>query len=491
MKKWSNKLNSYVGMLIDAASVGNRNLSMSITPRYETGIQKYLGYDQIALWQVIEELMWLEFLNFIGYANIRISPRQTKQLFHSITTTKQDYVEKNGVGPDLLGKGHDVIALNHLINEVLNCRYVHVPKTSYDKICTGNALMYNMSFRDMIMPAAIELDIAWRNKILEFSETLQMFRSHFQDALPGVIGAWLAVGHDRFLGNIMKADVARKEITGKTTGGIGTSGSMEALGIIGCYENLGVSLKVSSYEEYYQCKMLGLGKPRLSTQIVQPELLTRYFFELVMVSGALANLGEDTRILQGSPVGEIITASSTSSVMAGKEYNPIVAENTAGMQTTIIGEFMKPMQNQISLLQRDLKNSGPARDYMAIPAYVYYQIKNATKLLNSMSVNRERCLENFKRNRYTVMGELLHLSLCVAGMPESHKFVNKKVVPEARGNECTLVDVMDSLEKEDIVARKYWSCVPDEIKYLLLNPEKYTGLAVDIAKRQSKKVLTF
>jgi len=483
-------LEKYVDLIEEAAQQPRRSLSLPMTERYwkNNDIKTFLGYDQLVLWQVVVEIMWLHFLKQIKFADVHIKDKDLKRLF-SITTTMQDEVEKKGVGPKKLGKGHDILALLQLIKMPL----AHMGLTSYDTICTAHALMYAASFQKEIVPAMLNLDRLWREKIAENARVLQMGRTHFQNAIPIMVGFWLSMSHNRFQRNAKKADAACGELTGTITGAVGTSAALKALGIIDCYERSSFSNKASSYEEYFLCNMLGLGEPCISSQIVQPELLTRFFFELVMVSGSLANLGEDARILQGSAIKELQTESSSSSTMAHKDANPVVAENIAGTYTTILSDFMKPLQNQVSLLQRDLKGSGPMRDYTAIPAYVYLQILNETKLLKSMIINREQCRSNFEKDKYYVMGELLHLALNLAGMSDSHEFVNKEVVPYAKKAEVTLVDVVDYLVGKggDSRVRKYWSIVPDETKELLVHPERYTGLASEISYQQSRKKLKF
>ena len=205
------------------------------------------------------------------------------------------------------------------------------------------------------------------------------------------VGFLLAVLHNRFVNSARKAKVVASELPGKLTGAVGTSSAIRALlGDLPCEATL--------------MEILGIPAASVSTQITMPEPAARFFFELVMMSGAMANFGEDVRILQSSQFGELTSASSTSSTMAHKRANPITAEQSSGMHTTVIAEYMKIMLNLVSDLQRDLRGSSPKRSYSAVMVYVFQQLKGVKRILSSVKVDEVRCAKNFQAEGYLVMG---------------------------------------------------------------------------------------
>ena len=238
--------------------------------------------------------------------------------------------------------------------------------------------------------------------------------------------------------------------------------------------------------------MLGLPVAKISTQITPPEGMARFYHELVLLSGALANLGEDTRILQSSQFGEIISDSSSSSAMSHKKANPIAAENVSGMHVTVIAEFLKVSMTLVSDLQRDLRWSNVMRSYSSIAVYVYQQILTAERLLKSMSVDKDRCMENFNEQGNVVVAELLHLFLQREGLPEAHHFVNKEVMPRTPSG-VDLLSTVEHFEKDSAFApisvEMLANLKSSAVVAYLKSPEKYIGDAIVISKREAKNKL--
>jgi adenylosuccinate lyase len=287
------------------------------------------------------------------------------------------------------------------------------------------------------------------------------------------VGLWLANPHNRFVVSSRRADQLSLEMPGKFSGAVGTYASQKAL------------LGRTDGEKILMGK-LGLPVAGVSTQITPPESVARYYHELVLLSGALANLGEDTRILQCSQFREIVSASSTSSAMSHKMTNPISAENVAGMHVSVIAEYMKVAMTLVSDLQRDLRWSNVMRSFCSVEVFAYQQILTAMRLLKSMKVNEAKCLENFRMDSKLVVAELLHLFLQREGIPEAHRFVNEKVIPRAVASGQNLYEVMIDVFDEGGIPEEVWVRLRDSsILPYFIAPEKYIGEAVEIVEREA------
>jgi len=467
------------GIIIVGQRYKKRNLQMPGNVRYQPKqLQPYFGYDQWVLWLMVVELCWLKFLETHQYdAKLSVPfklQNDFEQMFKKMTTTIQDKIERKP------GIGHDINALREMLLDYVQenfgfdqnyiDRYNHFALTSYDTIDTARGLMFSRAFNEQFIPQLKDLDDIWLIKMQEFSEVTQIGRTHLQNALPMLVGLWLAVIHRRFTEVVTQLVIFSRGLTGKASGAVGTSAALVALGIEGKL--------VKNVEKEFIVNFLGLGQPTYSTQIVPPERLTNFLFQHVMLSAVFGQLGEDARILQSSAIGEIKSVSSTSSTMAHKDSNPIAAEQLAGMYTTVVGEFHKILPNLISNLQRDLRNSSPARDYPAVVVYTFQQILTAQRLLKNMNVNASRCAENFHNTRYVIMGELLYLLLARAGMPQAHQFVNQKVTPLIKVSGTNMMATMDKLAEIDQTnVGKYWAEVSAIDKELLVHPESYLGNA--------------
>lgn len=449
------------------------NYQMPGNPRYQPNeLKPFLGYDSWAPWCIIVEYFWMQVLADQGVIPKQdaqyITPEVLEKLLSSITTTQQDEVEK-------ITK-HDILALLELMRRHLPeplHNWLHYCATSYDIISTAYALQAKVTFEKVFWPELVKLDELWRNKIREYSKVVQAGRTHLQTALPVTVGFWLACLHDRFLNSSTRAMDNSLQIQGKFSGAVGTKASQVAL------------MNFIDLDTHLM-KRLGLGHAQVSTQITPPESMARYYFELVLLSGSLANLGEDVRILQSSQFAELTSVSSTSSAMSHKTANPIAGENMAGMHESVKAEFANVTGTLVSDLQRDLRNSSPMRQYSAVMVYLFQQIKTSIRLLRSIGVDEQHCKDNFDVSANLVVAELLHLSLQRCGLEDAHQFVNKEIVPKAKETGQPLHVVMDQWcsNNRTAAAGDAWAQVDREVVKFFNNPAMYIGNAVEIAQKQ-------
>lgn len=464
-----------------AAKRKSRNLFMPGHGRYQPEeLKPFLGYDMWADFLVIVEWFYLITLAKIGfmpagYAAL-LTREQITRLLMRITTTEQDKIEK-------LTKQHDVLALLELLRRGLPKplhRYLHLGLTSYDTICTAYALILRLTFEHVFWPKLKEADQVWREKIKLYAETIQAGRTHLQTALPVTVGSWLANLHHQYVDSARNARELMLRVPGKLTGAVGTSAALKVL------------LNGREKEaETVLMDFLGLKPAEYSTQITPPQSAARFYFELTLLSGVLANLGEDVRILQSSQFGEIISAGSSSSTMAHKKANPILAENVCGLHVNVMAEFTKIMLTLVSDLQRDLRWSSVMRSFSAVMVYGYQQITTAKKLLDSLAIDHDRISENFNREAKLVMAELLQLCLQKQGYAGAPELVNKKIVPAAAKSGNDLPDEMMlylDLE-EDKKLKKAWNLIPANLLELMKRPEQYLGNAVELALTETENEL--
>lgn len=468
-----------IGLLKDAARGNGRNLQMPGDPHYQPlDLRPYVGYDQRAGWRIIVAWFWM--LALAKHGEIppavakHLQPGLLKKLLLSITETKVTALERSKTG-------HDILALLELMRDILPKalhRYLHLAATSYDVICTAYALQTRLVFFDVVLPKAKEVDELWRTHIAAAQATLQMGRTHLQYALPVTVGCWLSVLHNRFIARVRKTAQAALEIPGKFSGAVGTSAALRALVPRGDPEATLLS-------------MLALPSANPCTQITQPEGLESFYHELMLLSAALANLGDDIRHLQASDIAEVITASSTSSTMSHKTSNPVGAEQMDGMHISVRCEFYKAVETLNSTLQRTLVNSSVMRGFSAMLVFTYQQLLTAHRVLKSFSINEARCLENFGRAGNVVTAELLHLSLQQRGFMQAHAFVNQQIVPVALSSGKNIAEVMDEevKKRENRKLRAVWKDVPAHIRHLIANPELYVGDAVHIARGEAGNAL--
>lgn len=468
-------INEAVDLLI---AVPHKNRQMPGDPHYQPKpLQPYLGYDFRAGWLVIVEWYWmsaLAALDIMPEAHAKLlTPTLLKQLLTRISMTHVTKIERT------ITK-HDILALlremKRILPKELHC-WLHLGCTSYDIICTAYALQARWTYFRVVRPQMLEISKLWKQRILEHARTVQLGRTHLQVAQPVTVGLWLGVLHQRFDDSVQKSQALVSLVGGKFSGAVGTKAAIRAL--FGYVDIEGKALE-----------LLRLPPAKLSTQLTQPQDTARFYFETLLVSSALANLGDDVRHLQATEIGEVSTDSSTSSAMSHKDSNPIAAEQADGMHVSVRSEMEKVTQTLNSTLQRVLTGSSVMRAYGAVTVFTYQQMTTTTRILKSFKVREERCRDNMARFGTYVVAELLHLALQQQGFPDAHKFVNKKLLPKARAAGDDLCSAMDVYVRRSRSSqlKTAWEQVPLSIKQKLFRPELYVGDAVEMAEAEATRV---
>ena len=478
MRTLSPDLPEAVEMLVDSSKSSPRNLQMPGEPHYQPkALQPYLGYDQRAGWKILVEWYWLVTLAEVGImpsAHARyLTPKLLKTLLDNITETKITKLERTKTK-------HDILALREYMKRYLPTamdRWLHLGLTSYDIVCTAYALQLQQTFKQVFYPKLYEVDETWRQLIAGLAATLRIGRTHLQYALPVTFGSWLSVLHSRFADTSQTSATLAYKVTGKFSGAVGTKAALMIL--------------TNEDVEQEALHLLRLPPAGISTQIVKPEPMARFYSEVGLLSAALANLGDDVRHLQAAGVEEVISASSTSSTMSHKTANPVLAENIDGMHVSVSGDVGKVQDTVNSTLERDLRYSNVIRSYPSILVYTYQQLETTHKLLKTFKVNKAACQRNFQACAKLVTAELLHLSLQMAGYPNAHQLVNTKIVPRARQSGNDLVTEMEVYLRgsRDKRLKQAWQSVKPEVRERIKRPELYLGRAVRMAKDEARQRL--
>lgn len=158
-------------------------------------------------------------------------------------------------------------------------------------------------------------------------------------------------------------------------------------------------------------------------------------------------------------------------------------------------EFGKVLDTLISEHQRDLVGSSVARDYPIILINLQQQLntllkanKNGVAFLERLSVNKEACQLNFKKNANVILAEPMYIALQMAGYEkDAHELVNRKLVPISQDKNISLVEALEKLMANDKILKNVVKNIPIEIWELLKSPEKYIG----DAKEKSLKIAEY
>lgn len=467
------------------------NTTLPGHPRYQPkNLVPYFGYDynygfvtevEIATMRTLAEI------NIIPLDDIKLLTPDLVQRLMSITTTEVDKVERE------ITK-HDIRAWVRLAQEILPAklrRWVHIPLTSYDALDTARSLQFVRAHQKVVSPLVKNLISTMADKVKEFSQTMQIGRTHGQHALPITVGFWLATILNRIVENAVHMDQFASGLVGKISGAVGAYNAQVALGM--------TSKDTDHYESFESrvLKKLGLPAARISTQFLPPEPLVYYLFSVTMMSAALGQLGLDCRNLMRTEIGEIgepFSAGQVGSSTMAHKRNPITFENAQGMWLKNRNEFGKVMDTLLSEHQRDLVGSCVARDFPVMVVNLVNQLnailRTDTKgksFLERISVDVTACGKNFHMQSGVILAEPIYIALQMWGYEgDAHELVNHRAMPLVGHESDSLLGAVRHLGSQYENVAEVLQRIPPDIMALLEKPEHYTGLAVDKALRVSR-----
>lgn len=469
---------------LDLALVGN--------PRYKPkSMIPYWGYDNTAkflfdvewaLWKVLAKLEIMP-----EEAGRLLTAELYKEIRDRITTTLQDEIENSITH-------HDVRALVRAIEEIvvqligefqakLLTRWTHFAATSYDIIDTARMIAYKLAFRRVTLSSLWKLISSLKTKIEsdQIKGKRQIGRTHGIHAEPITLDFWLATILARLLDVAEHLIVAESELTGKFSGVVGACNSQVVFGL----EEKAQTIYGKTFEELILGE-LGLKPAPISTQIVPPEPLSRFLFEYVLLSGAMAQMATDCRNLQRSEINEVLEFFADtqvgSSAMSHKR-NPIKMEGVMGIFLIVKDEFAKVLDALFSEHQRFGVTMSVAREFPGIIVLVQHQLETMNKVVPQISINYRALERNFNMNSHLILSEEVYMALVMAGYEgDAHELVNHTLVPRSQVSGAPLIDELILLAKEDDSLASVVKNIPDELKVLLRSPEQVVGKAEEKAK---------
>ncbi len=517
------------------------NMALPGNPRYQPkSLVDYFGYDKLYLGPIHVILATLRVLG-----RIAAIPAQDADLLDGALTAKLLTIRTGLV--DQVERGltnHDIRALVLIMQWMSPMqigRWWHKPNTSYDDLESGRAVHFIQAHEKVVRKQT--------NKVIEHLVKLAydnadvrcILRTHLQDALPGTMGFWFSCILGQLLESISAANASAGAIVAKISGATGNKNAQIHLGIEArCQAKLKMSFEEAVLQELGQSA--GLSRPLrpalVSKQILLPGPLERYLSDIVACSAALAQLGDDGRILMSSRIGEFREpfdpGQAGSSTML--KVNPFRLENLVAMWRKNVGELVKVQINALSNLQRDLTGSAVTRDYPAIVVNLAEQLQTLLRakddkppFIARLTVDKDSCMRNLLEAGDTILAEPLQIAIEMAGYPlDGYELVNQKArymttkgisLGEAvcrlldatarRDGEEAAIALLESGKLKDmampLVKRPVtlveatqkllveedqsavWEAIPAETREMFRHPENYIGDAPAQARKVAKR----
>ncbi|MCX6764677.1 MAG: lyase family protein [Candidatus Nealsonbacteria bacterium] len=389
-------------------------------------------------------------------------------------TTAEVYIEEGKTK-------HDIRALVNCIQKRVSERarsVVHFTATSFDIVETANAARYRDVTMEVLLPSLIKLEEVLIILAKREAETLQIGRTHGQHAVPITFGFAIAEYVSRLGESILFLRRRANELVGKFSG---ASGAYNASSLF------------FSDPEIFEREVLSelrIKPGEYSTQIVMPEKLVRFFIEMILIGGILANLSRDMRNLQRTEIGEVgelFEENQVGSSTMPQKRNPINFENVESVWKILVGRVITLLLDQISEHQRDLTNSASARTLGEVIGYLVSITERLTKTMKKLQVDKVNLERNFNLQKGLIVAEPLYLILAALGHPDAHEKVRTLTLQSQKEHKN-----LEEIAMADPELKVYLSRMDSLQKRIISNPSEYVGIApkkaMKVASNWNRKI---
>ncbi len=463
-------------ILKGARSLLTRDIFANISPmdhRYSKrkkdfdAMSKYLSENASIKYQLEVELALVKVLAERGLCPEK-APQEVREAIEEITT-EEVYEEEAKTK-------HNIRALVNCIQRRVSKEtrpYIHFTATSYDIVDTANSLRYKKAAEELILPKLKELLQTWAEIALQEKDQVQIGRTHGQHAVPVTFGFTIAEYVSRFGERIKEIELKSQNLRGKFAGAVGAYNAS--------------SIFFDDPEEFEKDVLaeLDLKAGEHSTQIVAPEPITDFVHALISTFSVLAAFADDMRHLQRSEIaeiGEYFSKDQVGSSTMPHKRNPINYENVKSLWKAFMPQMNTLYMDQLSEHQRDLTNSASSRFIPELIAGLLSAAARLNRVSTKMVVDKANIRKNFEQNKKMIVAEPLYILLAAKGHPDAHEAV-RKLTLKAQETDLSLKELVAQSEE----LKGFWEDFSDKQKELILQPEKYTGIAAEKTEKIVKR----
>lgn len=356
---------------------------------------------------------------------------------------------------------HDVKAIEYFLREKLPAdlhAWLHFGLTSEDINNIAQALALRDSRDRVMLPALDEVIAALRGFAKKYRALPFLARTHGQPAVPTTLGKEVAV----YLARLMRCreDIAGHRFEAKLTGAVGN------------FNALHTAVPQVDWLSFSRIFIEDLGlEPNLATtQILPYDNWVRYFDFLKSLNTILIGYTHDMwRYVSDGILKQSVVEGEVGSSTMPQKVNPIDFENAEGnlgVANALLTHYGQKLP--VSRLQRDLSDSTVRRTFGVALGHTLLAWINLRRGMSRVAADEDQIGRELNEH-WEIISEGAQTILRAAGHSEAYESL--KV--HTRGQ------VLNENRYRDWVA---FLDVDEETRHklMLLSPESYTGLAIQI-----------
>jgi adenylosuccinate lyase len=367
---------------------------------------------------------------------------------------------------------HDVKAVEYWIKDRLaghpelasTLEFVHFACTSEDINNLAYALMLSDVRAQVFVPEMDRLIGELRILAGTTADQAMLSRTHGQPATPTTLGKEIANVGARLIRQ--RDQIAGVEILGKANGAVGSYAAHVA-----AYPEV-------DWEDHTRhfVESLGLGWNPMTTQIEPHDWIAELFHGIIRSNTILLDFTRDfwSYISIGYFKQKVAPGEVGSSTMPHK-INPIDFENAEGnlgLANAVLGHLAEKLP--VSRWQRDLSDSTALRNVGVGIGHSVLAIRSTLRGLGKLAVDADRIGADLSAT-HAVLAEAVQTVMRRFGIDEPYE----KLKSLTRGQQITADGLRRFIETLEIPEK-------DRQVLLELTPDRYIGLAADLAHRFSK-----
>jgi adenylosuccinate lyase len=367
---------------------------------------------------------------------------------------------------------HDVKAVEYWIKDRLgghpelaaSLEFVHFACTSEDINNLAYALMLSEVRDHVLLPEMNRLIDELRLLAGTTADQAMLSRTHGQPATPTTLGKEIANVGARMIRQ--RDSIADVEILGKANGAVGSYAAHVA-----AYPEIDWEQHTRHFVE-----SLGLAWNPMTTQIEPHDWIAELFHGMIRFNTILLDFTRDiwSYVSIGYFKQNVMAGEVGSSTMPHK-INPIDFENAEGnlgLSNAVLGHLAEKLP--VSRWQRDLSDSTALRNVGPGLGYSLLAIRSTLRGLGKLAVDPDRIGADLSAS-HAVLAEAVQTVMRRFGIEEPYE----KLKSLTRDQEITADGLRRFIESLEIPES-------ERQRLLALTPERYIGLAAELAHRFSK-----
>lgn len=371
-------------------------------------VERYALSPMKELWTVESNLRrWLsvEFAVMEAYEELGFVPSNTTEKARANALLDLSLFEKYERETD-----HEIVAFIKMATKNMGdeARYFHYGLTSSDVIDTALSLALVEACEILLEELRKLLKSLWElaNK---HRYTITIGRTHGVHAEPTSFGLKVLNWYAEMKRNQERLEMVKEHTkVGKISGAVGN------------YAN------VPPQVEELALKKLGLKPTPVSSQIVNRDHHALLVMVLALIASGIERISTEIRHLQRTEVLEarepFREGQKGSSAMPHKQ-NPILCERLCGLSRIVRSFVITALENNNLWHERDISHSSAERYiFPDITQTLHYMLVKANYLIQNLSVDEEKMLENLNLTRGLIYSEKVMLKLVEKGMKRNEAY---------------------------------------------------------------------